>query len=206
MNPTATKMLAEWMIAAKSYTRTYFLRAGVPLDRRLNRLFAVACCVDAGYAEPIVEEAEQLADKPCPEQELTEWRKDPGFLGEWWGELTRQYTVWLPGAVIAAEALNFARRNDPKLTLGVVSRRQGLILLDMTGAGWTWNNSWATSDVCALAEYVYQSKDWSKMPILADALQDAGGNETEILEQLRGDGPFFRGHWVLDMATNRRPQ
>lgn len=44
------------------------------------------------------------------------------------------------------------------------------------------------------------------MPILADALQDAGCEETEILEQLRGSGPFFRGHWVLDMATNRRPQ
>lgn len=82
-------------------------------------------------------EAEQLADSPNEGRELTEEKEHPGIKDSYWSELTRQYTVWLPGAIIAVEALNFARRNDLKLPAEVVSRRQGFILLAMTGAGWT---------------------------------------------------------------------
>jgi hypothetical protein len=42
------------------------------------------------------------------------------------------------------------------------------------------------------------------MPILADALQDAGCSEETILEHLRSPGPFFRGLFILDRITGRR--
>ena len=37
------------------------------------------------------------------------------------------------------------------------------------------------------------------MPILADALEEAGCANEEILGHLRGPGPHTRGCWVVDL-------
>ncbi|AMV28155.1 hypothetical protein VT84_27360 [Gemmata sp. SH-PL17] len=42
------------------------------------------------------------------------------------------------------------------------------------------------------------------MPILADALQDAGCDNDDILSHCRGEGPHVRGCWVVDLLTNRK--
>jgi hypothetical protein len=62
----------------------------------------------------------------------------------------------------------------------------------------TFNPSWLTSTVTALARQMYDSRDFSAMPILADALQDSGCDNAEILEHCRGPGPHVRGCWVVD--------
>ncbi|VTT98064.1 Uncharacterized protein OS=Sorangium cellulosum (strain So ce56) GN=sce5710 PE=4 SV=1 [Gemmataceae bacterium] len=58
---------------------------------------------------------------------------------------------------------------------------------------------WRTSDVTALARGVYVEKAFDRLPILADALQDAGCDSDEILTHLRSDGPHVRGCWALDL-------
>jgi hypothetical protein len=58
---------------------------------------------------------------------------------------------------------------------------------------------WLTSDVAALAWCTYDEKAFDRLPILADALQDAGCDNDEILTHLRSDGPHVRGCWVLDL-------
>jgi hypothetical protein len=60
--------------------------------------------------------------------------------------------------------------------------------------------AWLTSTVVALAEGIYQDRDFSAMPILADALQDAGCDNDEVLNHCRSDGPHFRGCWVVDLV------
>ena len=50
---------------------------------------------------------------------------------------------------------------------------------------------------------MYQSRDFAAMPILADALQDAGCDHEDILSHCRGPGPHVRGCWVIDLATGR---
>lgn len=64
--------------------------------------------------------------------------------------------------------------------------------------------SWLTSAVLALVHRMYDSKDFSPMPILADALQEAGCDNTDVLDHCRGEGPHTRGCWVIDMLTGRR--
>jgi hypothetical protein len=59
---------------------------------------------------------------------------------------------------------------------------------------------WRTSTVTALARHLYDSRDFSAMPILADALQDAGCEEAEILDHCRSDKPHARGCWVVDLV------
>jgi hypothetical protein len=63
--------------------------------------------------------------------------------------------------------------------------------------------SWRTSTVLALAKQMYDSRDFAAMPILADALQDAGCDHADILAHCRGDGPHVRGCWVVDLALGK---
>jgi hypothetical protein len=45
---------------------------------------------------------------------------------------------------------------------------------------------------------MYFSRDFSAMPILADALQDAGCENADVLDHCRGPGPHVRGCFVVD--------
>jgi hypothetical protein len=62
---------------------------------------------------------------------------------------------------------------------------------------------WRTSTVTSLGRQAYGSRDFSTMPILADALQDAGCEEPVILDHCRGPGPHVRGCWVVDAVLNK---
>jgi hypothetical protein len=67
----------------------------------------------------------------------------------------------------------------------------------------TFDPQWRTSTALALAQYAYDSGDFSAMPILADALQDAGCGDDEVLNHCRGEFPHVRGCWVLDAILGR---
>ena len=55
-----------------------------------------------------------------------------------------------------------------------------------------------------LARAVYDAGDFSRLPILADALEEAGCADADILGHLRGPGPHVRGCWVLDLLLGMR--
>jgi len=42
------------------------------------------------------------------------------------------------------------------------------------------------------------------MPILADALMDAGCDSEEILNHCRSEGPHVRGCWVVDLLLEKK--
>jgi hypothetical protein len=65
------------------------------------------------------------------------------------------------------------------------------------------DDDWLTSTVVALARQMYESRDFGAMPILADALQDAGCDSDDILDHCRGDGPHVRGCWVIDLVLGK---
>ena len=64
---------------------------------------------------------------------------------------------------------------------------------------------WLTAiDPLKMLKFVTRkASDRNRMPILADALQDAGCDNEEILNHCRGTGPHFRGCWVVDLMTGR---
>jgi hypothetical protein len=68
----------------------------------------------------------------------------------------------------------------------------------------TFDTMWRTDAAVALARQTYDSRDFSAMPILADALQDAGCDNTDILDHCRGPGPHVRGCWVVDLVLDKR--
>ena len=65
------------------------------------------------------------------------------------------------------------------------------------------NPSWLTSTVVALAEGIYQERAFDRLPILADALEEAGCDHADILNHCREPGEHVRGCWVVDLLTGR---
>jgi hypothetical protein len=67
----------------------------------------------------------------------------------------------------------------------------------------TFSQEWRTDTVVALARQMYDSRAFDRMPILADALQDAGCDSEDVLDHCRGEGPHVRGCWVVDLVLGK---
>ena len=63
--------------------------------------------------------------------------------------------------------------------------------------------AWNTSAVLALAHTIYDARAFDRLPILADALEDAGCTDSEIIGHCRSGGEHVRGCWVVDLLTGR---
>ena len=63
---------------------------------------------------------------------------------------------------------------------------------------------WLTSDVVALATGIYEERAFDRMPILADALQDAGCDNDDILNHCRQADEHVRGCWVVDLVMGKK--
>ena len=83
---------------------------------------------------------------------------------------------------------------------------QAILLRDIFGNPFrpvTFSPSWRTSTAASLASQMYESGDFGAMPILADALQDAGCDSADVLDHCRGPRPHVRGCWVVDLVLGK---
>jgi hypothetical protein len=62
---------------------------------------------------------------------------------------------------------------------------------------------WRTATVGQLADAIYVHEDFAGLPILSDALEEAGCDNMEILAHLRQPGPHIRGCWALDLVLDK---
>ena len=67
----------------------------------------------------------------------------------------------------------------------------------------TLNPSWRTSNVVGLAQSIYADRAFDRLPILADALEDAGCDNADILNHCRQPGEHVRGCWVVDLVLGK---
>jgi hypothetical protein len=58
--------------------------------------------------------------------------------------------------------------------------------------------AWNDGTVAKLARGIHEERAFDRVPILADALQDAGCADASILTHCRGPGRHIRGCWVID--------
>jgi hypothetical protein len=52
--------------------------------------------------------------------------------------------------------------------------------------------------VRSLAEAIYEERAFDRLPILADALEEAGCTDAEVLNHCRAEGVHLRGCWLID--------
>lgn len=66
-----------------------------------------------------------------------------------------------------------------------------------------WHAEWLSAPVRELAEAIYAQRHFQSMPVLADALEEAGCDEPEILDHCRADMTHVRGCWVIDRILGK---
>ena len=85
--------------------------------------------------------------------------------------------------------------------------RQAVLLRDIFGNPYrpaALDPAWLTADVRALAQGIYDERAFDRMPILADALQDAGCDNDAILTHCRDAAQVHvRGCWVVDLLLGK---
>ena len=188
-------------------------------DRKLE-LFSCACCrrvwhyldeADREFvesAERIVEGTGTTLDVARVEEVEGNWhtpRTDAGrFLGcLFHGRVSRtpvQIQWFLSHIHQPGEG-----RNTESSRVELLS--QILLLRDIFGNPFrtiAFNAAWRTSDVMLLANGIYAERAFDRMPILADALQDAGCDSDDILNHLRdATATHVRGCWALDLVLGK---
>jgi hypothetical protein len=63
----------------------------------------------------------------------------------------------------------------------------------------TWNDG----TVIKIAQAIYNERAFERLPILADALEDAGCDNADILRHCREPGEHMRGCWVVDLLLGK---
>jgi hypothetical protein len=67
-----------------------------------------------------------------------------------------------------------------------------------------FNPAWRTDTALTLARQMYDSRDFGAMPIMADALQDAGCDSEDILSHCRDvNATHVRGCWLVDLVLGK---
>ncbi|MBL8796949.1 MAG: hypothetical protein JNM56_23815 [Planctomycetia bacterium] len=67
----------------------------------------------------------------------------------------------------------------------------------------TVNPAWFTSTVVSLAQAIYDERAFDRLPILADALEDAGCTNADMLKHSREPGEHVRGCWCVDLLLGK---
>jgi hypothetical protein len=213
----------EWLAGTNPQPMLTFLQGKVT-DRKL-RLFACACCrrlwplVSCSVAERrAIELAERYADGLASYEELSEAEETLSYSGGftdtaahiaaqsiWNGHMTAtecaEVATWTVFHYCSGdEAGKAASENEERMA-------QADLLRDLLGNLFrpqTLDAAWLTSTVVSLTQAIYDERAFERMPILADALEDAGCTNAEILNHCRKPALHVPGCWVLDLLLARQ--
>jgi hypothetical protein len=63
---------------------------------------------------------------------------------------------------------------------------------------------WRTHTIECLTQAIYEERAFDRLPVLADALEEAGCTDAEILSHCRQPGEHVRGCWVVDLILGKQ--
>ncbi len=61
-----------------------------------------------------------------------------------------------------------------------------------------FKQTWRSEDAQRIAQEIYETQEYTQMPILADALEEAGCSESRVLDHCRNGQQHWKGCWVID--------
>ncbi len=184
-------------------------------DRKL-RLYAVACCrrvwplLCDERSRRAVEVAERFADGDATRQELAGARGAQGivFAAAPAARAVAWDAAWNAAWDAAWEA-RVAARDSGTTTWEAERFCQALLLHDLFGdpcanarlepACLAWNGGC----VGRIARAIYQERNYHDLPVLADALADAGCDWADLLAHCRTPAGHVRGCWALDLVLKK---
>jgi len=210
----------SWLTTESPASLLYTAKQLKVLKPRKAMLFACGCYrlvwdkITLANVRETVERAEERADKKLSQEELRKYRYVMGLPTRDSQNLLQlslsslvtpkmlpMHIAWLVRAAFDPAKWDHANKWEhckPQADLGreVLGNPYKPVTLD---------KSWRTDTAVALARTMYESRDFSGMPILADALQDAGCDSDGILNHCRAANQVHvRGCWVVDLVLGKK--
>jgi hypothetical protein len=214
---------AEWL-ASRSPRR---MLAGLPdtVSGRKLRLFSCACCRAVWHlltderGRRAVEVGERFADRQATDPE----RSAANRAASQWADECADRTVpvattWATARERTSAMCWFAAEICSHNTR-CAARGGALVRLHVNCLRCIFGNpfravpihpAWRTPDVLALAASAYEERglpagtlDGARLAVLADALEEAGCSEADLLAHLRSMGPHVRGCWPVDLVLEK---
>jgi hypothetical protein len=107
----------------------------------------------------------------------------------------------------ASQAAIYARRCRRQGQRDAEAAAQAALLRDVfgnpfrTAAIGAGCRAWHGGTIVHLAQAIYEERAFDRLPILADALEDAGCTDAQVLAHCRGSGEHVPGCWVVDLLV-----
>jgi hypothetical protein len=137
------------------------------------------------------------------------WRSRPIETG-WPSATTWPWQVWYTSQCVARSVAESLAKSMP---WEQARQRQGQLLHDIFGPlivrpvaidiAWL---SWNDSTILKFVSGIYDDRTFADLPILADALEDAGCTDADILTHCRVPGEHVRGCWLLDALLRKNQE
>jgi hypothetical protein len=223
---------AEWLSASEPYLLSSYLCNVLRLNRtrsgrRKFRLFGCGCCRrlwDLFEAQPlcaaVVDTAERIAEGTIPRTDGLEIARRVAFLplGREQSVVRAARSLVLETIVNMAHHVSWycaeARSLDPAFSDSAARdssyqhelRHAAHLVRCIFGNPFrpvTLDSAWRTAAVVQLAQGIYDERAFHRMPILADALEDAGCDNADVIAHCRDAGPHARGCWVVDLVLGK---
>jgi len=185
-------------------------------DTRSRRAVEIAEQFVDGFATE--EECQRAADEAFEADLMTLGREDNGRgaaafaafdaanLEEGNRPLQAPGSVMYTAAFVAGYPWDAGKQTQRQAARLEIERKQADVLRCIAGNPFrlvSVQPRWLASTVHSLAAGIYAERAFDRMPILADALEDAGCDHADILNHCRGDGPHVRGCWVVDLLLGK---
>jgi hypothetical protein len=217
---------AEWLRRDEPAEMLSFLRerlAGREDARRKIRLWAAACCrqvwhrVKKARSRKLVEASERYADGEVDFRDLkAAWDAHGYVVGP------RAWGIRIARSAAHRDIWQGALETWAALSLSGIDGGPESALEDRVQAGLfreVFGNpfrrvmvapAWRTPTVAALARGAYDERllpsgelGPHRLAVLADALEEAGCTDADLLGHLRGPGPHVRGCWAVDLLLGQ---
>jgi hypothetical protein len=217
----------EWLTCTDPNAMLGFL-FGKASDRKL-RLFACACCrqiwryINSSVCQQAVESSELFADGLVGDKRLRNAER----------RATEEASLLMSEASLIMRLTKYAQRDAARAVVEVARKRlnpagvtylaaeamrfspgpandQCSLLRDLFPKPLRWmpsiNQIWLTWNdrtIPKLAQAIYDERAFDRLPILADALEEAGCDNADILNHCRQPGEHVRGCWVVDLLLGK---
>lgn len=121
-------------------------------------------------------------------------REERTFDPETWGSLA--HLVYFPYAGLTP---HYRRIADEHHSLELVREIFGCSIRRIK-----FESTWLSGSVVGIARGIYSDREFSTMPLLADALEETDCRNEFVLDHCRGECEHVRGCWVLDGLLKKR--
>lgn len=211
---------SEWLACSDPAAMLRFLRGIGRLGNRKLRLFACGCCQrlrhllfdDRSCVALVV--AERFAEGQATNEELAHAQE---IARAAYRASTLKASKEASWAVIPATLLGDAWKVADQIRLEFRFRRYNTVARDILSESVgnpfrpiSINPAWQTRTVVALAQAAYEERilpagmlDNTRLAVLADAVEEAGCDNSDIVNHLRQPGEHVRGCWCVDLLLGK---